>query len=142
MESRTQRSKPRPMIQKNPRPRPRTDFSRPRTGMLKAKDTRRKFSPKRKKKVFAPGNANFQVKVKKAHGHGSFSTIYCPRPRAGHFRGLAGFKAKDLTFEAKAKDFKMCHRGPGLCYLGFLAAIFNEKIAQQMRLFPRSLNSD
>ena len=38
MESRTQRSKPRPMIQKNPRPRPRTDFSRPRTGMLKAKD--------------------------------------------------------------------------------------------------------
>ena len=33
----------------------------------------------------------------------------------------------------------MCHRGPGLCYLGFLAAIFNEKIAQQMWLFPDHL---
>ena len=30
---------------------------------------------KMKKKVFAPENANFQDKVKKAHGHGSFSTI-------------------------------------------------------------------
>ena len=37
-------------------------------------------------------------------------------PRTGHFRGLVGFEAKDLTFEAKdlsfkAKDFKMCPRG-------------------------------
>ena len=34
-------------------------------------------------------------------------------PRTGHFRGLEGFeaKAKDLTFETKAKDFKMCPRG-------------------------------
>ena len=29
-------------------------------------------------------------------------------PRTGHFRGLVGFEAKGLTFEAK--DFKMCHR--------------------------------
>ena len=36
----------------------------------------------------------------------------------------------------------MCHRGLRLCYLGFLAAIFNAKIAQQMWLFPRSYNSD
>ena len=50
--------------------------------------------------------------------------------------------AKDLTFEAKAKDFKMCHQELRLCYLGFLAANFNAKIAQQMWLFPRSLNSD
>ena len=26
-------------------------------------------------------------------------------PKAGHFRGLVGFEAKDLSFEAKAKDF-------------------------------------
>ena len=50
MEPRTQRSKLRPMIQKNPRSRPRADFSRPRTGMLKAKDTRCRCSPKRKKR--------------------------------------------------------------------------------------------
>ena len=53
------------------------------------------------------------------------------------FRGLAGFKAKDLTFEAKAKDFKMCHRGLRLCYLGFLGAIFNAKIAQQIFAFSQ-----
>ena len=110
--------------------------------MLKAKDTRRRCSPKRKKKVFTRGNADFQGKVKKAHGHGPFSTIQCHRPRAGHFRGLAGFKAKDLTFEAKAKDFKTCPRGLHLCYLGFPAAIFNAKLAQQMWLFPKSLKSD
>ena len=50
MESRTQRSKPRPMIQKNPRSKPRADFSRPRTGMLKAKETRRRCSRKRNKR--------------------------------------------------------------------------------------------
>ena len=34
-------------------------------------------------------------------------------PRTGHFRGLVGFvaKAKDLNFEANAKDFKICSRG-------------------------------
>ena len=36
----------------------------------------------------------------------------------------------------------MCHRELRLCYVGFLAAIFNAKIAQQMWLFPRSHNSD
>ena len=35
------------------------------------------------------------------------------KSRTGHFRGFVGFeaKAKDLTFEAKVKDFKLCHRG-------------------------------
>ena len=35
------------------------------------------------------------------------------KPRTGHFRGLVVFEAKaeDLSFEAKAKDFKMCPRG-------------------------------
>ena len=31
--------------------------------------------------------------------------------RAGHFRGLVGFEAKDLSFEGKAKDFKICPGG-------------------------------
>ena len=84
------------------------------------------------KKVFARGNANFQSEVKKALGHGPFLTIQCPRPRTGHFRGLAGFKVKGLIFEVKAKDFKLCPRGLRLCYLGFLAAIFNAKIVQRM----------
>ena len=72
MESRTQRSKPRPMMQKNPRSRPRADFSRPRTGCSR---TQGAGVLQNEKKVFARGNANFQGKVKKAHGHGSFSTI-------------------------------------------------------------------
>ena len=38
-------------------------------------------------------------------------------PRAGHSQGLAGFEAKDLTFEAKAKDFKFCPRKLQLCFL-------------------------
>ena len=54
---------------------------------------------KTKKKVFAQGNANFQGKKKKSHDHRPFSTIQCPRPRTGHFRGLEGFKAKNLTFQ-------------------------------------------
>ena len=35
------------------------------------------------------------------------------KPRTGHFWGLEGFEAnaKDLSFEAKAKDFKKCPRG-------------------------------
>ena len=43
-------------------------------------------------------------------------------PRTGQFSRTWGLEAKDLTFEAKAKDFKMCPRGQGrpqglyLCY--------------------------
>ena len=33
------------------------------------------------------------------------------KPRAGYLRSLLFFKAKDLSFQAKAKDFKMCPRG-------------------------------
>ena len=55
-------------------------------------------------------------------------------PRTGQFsrnRGLEA-KAKDLTFEAKAKDFKMCPRGQGrprelhLCYIVYI--VLCEKI--------------
>ena len=65
VESRTQRSKPRPMIQKNPRSRPRADFSRPRTGMLKAKDTRRRCSRKRNKRSSREEMPISKVKWKK-----------------------------------------------------------------------------
>ena len=34
-------------------------------------------------------------------------------PSTGQFSRTWGFKAKDLTFEAKAKDFKMCPRSQG-----------------------------
>ena len=46
-----------------------------------------------------------------------FNKRCCPpaKDRTGHFRGLAGFEAKDLTIEAKAKDFKLCPRGLHLC---------------------------
>ena len=41
-------------------------------------------------------------------------------PRTGQFSRTWGLeakaKAKDLTFEAKAKDFKICPRGLHLCY--------------------------
>ena len=36
-------------------------------------------------------------------------------PRTGQFSRTWGLEAKDLTFEAKAKDFKMCPRGLHLC---------------------------
>ena len=32
-------------------------------------------------------------------------------PNTGHFRGLEGFEAKDLSFVARAKDFKTYPRG-------------------------------
>ena len=73
MESRTQRSKPRPMIQKNPRPRPRTGFSKPRTGMLKAKDTKRRCSPKRKKRFSREEIPISRVKKKSSWSWPSFN---------------------------------------------------------------------
>ena len=36
-------------------------------------------------------------------------------PRTGQFSRTWGFEAKDLTFKAKAKDFKMCPRRLHLC---------------------------
>ena len=78
-------------------------LSRPRTGMLEAqvKDQRLNVEVISKKKVFAPKLKNNAVL----------------EPRTRHFRGLADFeaKAKDLIFEAKVKDFKLCLRGFHLC---------------------------
>ena len=115
-------------------------LSRPRTGMLKAKDqghkaqvlskkkkkkrSSQKFfrrSPK-KKKVFTK---IFQAISTKKRFPKNFSTapqnFNIPKntavlePRTGQFSRTWGLEAKDLTFEAKAKDFKMCPRGLHLC---------------------------
>ena len=136
---------------KNPRPRPRTAF--PRTYTLEAKDRnargqakdqghKRECSPKKKrssqkffrrspkKKVFTK---IFQAISTKKRFPNNFSSapqnFNIPKnsavlePRTGQFSRTWGLEAKDLTFEAKAKDFKMCPRGQGrpqglhLCYI-------------------------
>ena len=123
MESRTQRSKLRPMIQKNPRPRPKTDFSRPRTGMLKAKNTRRRCSPKRKKRSLREEMPISKVKRKKLMAIAHFQQFNVLGREQGIFEDLQASRPRTLP----SKDFKMCPRGLRLCYLGFLAAIFNAK---------------
>ena len=99
-------------------------LSRPRTGKLeaKAKDQghKRKCSPKKKKKVFTKlfqaislkkrFLKNFSSDTQKFNNSKNTAVL---EPRTGQFsrtRGLEA-KAKDLTFEAKAKDFKICPRG-------------------------------
>ena len=104
------------------------ECSRPRT-----KDTKRKRSPKKKKKVFtkifqaisknekkrssqkffkrSPLKNVFQKIFQALHKILTFQKIVLSSSRGqANFRGLEA-KAKDLTFEAKAKDFKMCPRG-------------------------------
>ena len=96
-------------------------LSRPRTGMLEAKDQghKRKCSPKKKKKkVFTK---IFQAISTKKRFLKNFSSApqnfnnskntAVLEPRTGQFWRTWGLeaKAKDLTFEAK--DFKMCPRG-------------------------------
>ena len=107
-------------------------LSRPRTGMLeaKAKDqghkaqvlSKKKKKKKKKKKVFTK---IFQAISTKKRFPKNFSTapqnFNFPKnsavlePRTGQFSRTWGLeaKAKDLTFEAKAKakDFKICPRG-------------------------------
>ena len=117
-------------------------LSRPRTGMLeaKAKDQghKRKCSPKKKKGL----HKNFSGDLKKKKGltkifqaistktrfsknfssasqnFNNSKTSAVLEPRTGQFLRTWGLEAKakdnDLTFEAKAKDFKMCPRGQGL----------------------------
>ena len=100
----------------------------------KAKDQghKRKCSPKKKglHKIFSGDlpkkkglHKNFSSDLYKK----KFSRIFFKRsqnfnnsknsavlePRTGQFLRTWGLEAKDLTFEAKAKDFKMCPRGQG-----------------------------
>ena len=105
----------------------------------KAKDTTRKCSPQTNKKrsslkkiahfpqnsgvlqtikvfkIFSQGLWHAPSRNKIGHNLGPFSTSKkqcCPRARAGHFRELAGLKAK-------AKDFKLCPRGLHLWLLQY-----------------------
>ena len=86
-----------------------------------------------KKKIFAKKHrqfsTKFQAKKKKGQDFSPFLTnqkIVLSSTEAGHLRGLVSFEAKnkDLTFDAKAKDFKICPRSQGrpqglnLCYDG------------------------
>ena len=112
-------------------------LSRPRTGMLeaKAKDQGHKRKKKRslqkffrrspkKKKVFT---TIFQAISTKKRFPKNFSSApqnfnnskntAVLEPRTGQFSRTWGLeaKAKDLTFEAKAKDFKMSPRGLHFC---------------------------
>ena len=102
-------------------------LSRPRTGMLEAmaKDQGHKaqvLSKKKKKK-----KRSSQKFFKRSPRTNAFQKIFQPlhkilpkssavlEPRTGQFSRTWGLeakaKAKDLTFEAKAKDFKICPRG-------------------------------
>ena len=120
MESRTQG--PGPRIQKNPRPR----TAHPRTDPLEAKDqghNAKVISKKKRKRSSLPKfkRSSRQKNVFKIFFASSLAFYKMkqnwsrPRPifsksknsavlelRTGHFRGLAGFDAKDLTFEPKA----------------------------------------
>ena len=94
--------------------------------MLEAEDQghKSKCSPKKKKKVFTK---IFQAISTKKRFPKNFSSApqnfnisknsAVLEPRTGQFSRTWGLeaKAKDLTFEAKAKDFKMCPRGLHLC---------------------------
>ena len=96
-------------------------LSRPRTGMLEAKDQghKRKCSPKKeKKKVFTkifqaistkkPFLKNFSSAPQNFNNSKNSAVL---EPRTGQFSRTWGLEAKDLTFEAK--NFKMCPRGQG-----------------------------
>ena len=108
----------------------------------KAKDQghKRKCSPPPKKKVFTK---IFQAISKKKRFLKNFSSApqnfnnskntAVLEPRTGQFLRTWGLEAKDLTFEAKAKDFKICPRGQGrprglhLCYLQYFLANCDRK---------------
>ena len=117
-------------------------LSRPRTGMLeaKAKDQghKRKYSPKKKGL-----RKNFSGDLQKKRGlHKHFSSApqnfnnskntAVLEPRTGQFSRTWGLeaKAKDLTFEAKAKDFKMCSRGLHLWSLHALRYLSNVRYSK------------
>ena len=96
-------------------------LSRPRTGVLeaKAKDQghKRKCSPKKKKKGLHVFTKIFQAISTKKRFPKNFQALHKIFTRTGQFSRTWGLeaKAKDLTSEAKAKDFKMCPRGLHLC---------------------------
>ena len=124
VESRTRGSRPRLRTQKNPRPR--TAF--PRTDTLEAKDrnargqgqetrTQAQVLSKKKKvftKIFQAISTNKRFPKHFSSAPQNFNNsknTTVLEPRTGQFSRTGGLEAKDLTFEAKAKNFKMCPRG-------------------------------
>ena len=120
------------------RPRPRSKDTSA-SALQKKKKSSQKFfrrsQKKKKKKVFTK---IFQAISTKKRFLKNFSSApqnfnnsknsAVLEPRTGQFSRTSGLeaKAKDLTFEAKAKDFKICPRGQGrprglhLCYLSYI----------------------
>ena len=107
---------------KNPRPKPRTAL--PRTDPLEAKDSNawgqsqgprtqaQVLSKKRSsEKIFrrSPEKNVFQKNFQALHKLLTTQKIVLSSSR-GQFSRTWGFEAKDLSFEAKAKNFKMCPR--------------------------------
>ena len=114
------------------RPRPRTkDTSASAPPKKKKKGLPKNFSgdlQKKKKKVFTKIFQAISTKKRFLRNFSSASQNFnnskntaVLEPRTGQFSRTCGLeakaKAKDLTFEAKAKDFEMCPRGLHLCLL-------------------------
>ena len=128
VESRTQGSRPRPRTQKKSEAKAKDslsedrhsrgqgqEYSRPRP---RTKDT--SASALQKKKVFTKIFQAISTKIRFPKNFSSAPQDFnnsknsaVLEPRTGQFSRTSGLeaKAKDLTFEAKAKDFKMCPRG-------------------------------
>ena len=85
------------------------------------KDLQNFFQAISKKKVFKNFSGDLQKKRCRKKiladlqnfNHSKNSAVL--EPRTGQFLRTRGFEAKDLTFEAKAKDIKMCPQGLHHC---------------------------
>ena len=92
-------------------------LSRPRTRMLEAKAKDTSASTLQKKDKNFSGDLQKKTSSKNFLGappnFNNSKNSAVLKPRTGQFSRTWGFeaKAKDLTFEAKAKDFKTCPRG-------------------------------
>ena len=142
MESRTQGSRPRPRPQKQSEAKVKDSLSedrhsqgqgqqcsRPRTKDTSASALQKKkvftkiFQAISKKKKKRSSQKFFKRSPQKKRFPKNFSSApqnfnnsknsAVLEPRTDQFSRTRGLEAKDLTFEAKAKDFKMCPQGQG-----------------------------
>ena len=126
VESRTQgsRPRPRPRTQKKSEAKAKDSLSEDRhsRGQGQGPRTQSQVLSKKKKKVFTKIFQAISTKKRFPNKFSSTSQNFnnsknsaVLEPRTGQFSRTWDLeaKAKDLTFEAKAKDFKMCPRGQG-----------------------------
>ena len=121
----------------------------------KKKRSTQKFfrrSPKEKKKVFTKIFQAISTKKRfPKHFSSAPQNFNIPKnsavlePRTGQFSRTWGLeaKAKDLTFEAKAKDFKMCPRGQGRprgLHLCLFASSFEDEDKNYTQAKKKELN--